>query len=141
MKMYEWKGREKTVTEIAAEEDVSYPTLASKVRKFKNIDRAVKAARAAKELRMARMKTPLPDDAPVIQLPKSEKEAAYSLFEQIMGMSKFDEMNFREGAKRGEYLWNGELVKYRLLMDRTRAVFTAIFIKSGILLCRREYYV
>lgn len=141
MKMYEWKGREKTITEIAAEEDVSYPTLASKVRKFKDIDRAVKAARAAKELRMARMKTTLPDDAPVIQLPKSEKEAAYSLFEQIMGMSKFDEMNFREGAKRGEYLWNGELVKYSLLMDRTRAVFTAIFIKSGILLCRREYYV
>lgn len=130
---YIWNGmRYRSLTELANAAGVVRGTLYRNITKGMDIEEAVCAAGHPREgWRRS------------IEVRREERERAAratdveKIFFRIMGTHKTESFGL-VNVKGNEYAWKGDMLDHRLQVGRHSAVYTAIFRKTGNVVCRRE---
>ena len=141
MKMIRYNGRMLNLREIADIEGIKYNTFMINLRKSGDVHWAVQRGKETKERKTrkaeARPITYPFGFKPVDKIPTNVQMA----FWKFMGSCDPGAFNLRAGGFPREYLFDGDLIAYQIMMDKDEATVTARMKSNGNILTKRSVYV
>ena len=138
-KAYEYKGKRRYLREIAVLEGISPTRFVTYFHKFG--DDPYGAVQHIKALDDERRKRQEKLENEHVLKYGDIPHCVLMAFFKIMGCHKYSPFNLRAGRCSGEYLFDGDLIAYQILMGKDEATVTARMKSNGNILTKRSVYV
>ena len=141
MSTVRYKGADRTRKEIAEMEGVCYDTLVRVLRRTKDIDYAVQYCKQVAGRTVSKKpKDELSHRANKHKI-KDVPEGVRTVFYKIMMTHSPSAFNLRAGRSRQEYLFDGDLIAYQIMLNDDIAFVTARLKSNGNVLMQRRIHV